>query len=213
MEIKEIKTEADLAAATISFFPEWDIYCEVPFQGGSIDIFGVNGVIRMAIEAKLKFNFDVLEQAYRNRAVSTLSYVVVPQPKKNPSFTIKVYKNYGIGILFVDKNGTVREALKPKFNRNFKKIKLESWMKNSVAGSLHGRETAYSYAMSEITQAIKRNKGRMSFANIFSKTTYHWSSLTSAKACILMYIRKGIIKNIKHDKGYLVLVRDVNIDK
>lgn len=210
-----MKTEIELAEKVLTFFTDWEIYPEVPCQGGSIDILALKGPVVMATEAKMKINFTVIEQAFRNRAHAHFSYVAVPKPKTLQPFFLRVCREFGIGVLFVNETGdqVVSEVVKPKFNRNIRKLKLEPWMKNSISGSLHGRETAYSFAIKSIVMKLKRSNGRMSIPDIFKETVYHWSSLSSAKQCILSYIGKGIIKNIKHDKGYLVLVRSINLNE
>lgn len=205
-----LKTEAEFAAKFIEYFPDWDIYEEVPVDiksstAGSIDIYGVKGIFRMAAEVKLKTNWSIAQQGYRNRAFAHYSYICVPKPKTVENFFLMCCRDYGIGVLFYE-NGAIKEIVKPKINKNIKKRQLEDWMKNSTAGTLHGRESAYSFALSRIIQQLQRSPGgKMNIRNVFERTTYHWSSISSAKNCILLYIRKGIIKNITHEKGYLIL--------
>lgn len=206
-----IKTEADLAEKILLQYSDWELYKEVPISfttnSGSLDIVAVREGVRMAVEAKLKINFSVMEQAYRNRRYAHLSYIAVPMPKIINAYFLKVCRDDGIGVLMVDKNGVVHEKVKPKLNRSIVLLKLESWMMESVAGSLHGRATAYSNTMAQIEQLLRRNKGRVNISNLFEKGTYHWGTSSSAKQCIATYIRKGIIKNMRIDKGYLVLLR------
>jgi len=210
-----ITKESEIAEEVPKFFTEWNMYPEVPIgQGkgiGSIDWIGVKGSVVMAVEAKMNLNFDVLQQAYRNRAYAHFSYICVPNRKNVPEFFARVCKDYGIGVLFIEKETRIlREALKPKFNRKIKRLPLKAWMLDSVSGSKDQRTTAYSYALSQIILNLRRSGGRLNIANAFAKTTYHWSSVSSAKQCILTYIRKGIIKEFKHEGGYLILNKSNN---
>lgn len=214
-EIQPIKTEADLASKILTHYSDWNLYKEVQIShtsnAGSLDIIAERDNIIMTVEAKLKINFDVLDQAYRNRRYGHFSYIAVPKPKNINGFFAKICIDYGIGVLFVDKEGNITELIKAKFNRRIVRLKLEDWMKDSVAGSLHGRSTAFSNTMEKIEFLLKRNKGKINMANLLEKTHYHWGNSRSAKQCILSYIKKGVIKNMKFDKGYLILLRESEI--
>jgi hypothetical protein len=209
---QKITSETEIALAVVNQMADWEVYKEVPISStshaGSIDIFGCKGLVRMAVEAKLKIHLSVLEQAHRNRKYANFSYVAVPKPKTLDSFFLKICKDYGIGIFLIDGDGIVVERLKPKFFRKIGKLRLEPWMKDSEAGSLHGRKTFYSTTMANIEEQLKRHKGRININNLLSKSTYHWSNAESAKKCILDYIRKGIIANMRFEAGYLILLRE-----
>jgi len=211
------KTEADLCEKILLQYSDWDLYKEVPIShtsnAGSLDIIAEKAEVRITIEAKLKINFDVLAQAYRNRRYGHFSYIAVPKPKNVNQFFAKICRDYGIGVLFVDKDGNVLESIQAKFNRSIVKLKLEDWMKESIAGSLHGRNTVYSITMEKIEHELKRHKGRINISNLLGRSTYHWGNSRSAKQCIMSYIKKGYITNMKYDKGYLVLLRQSEIEK
>lgn len=206
----KVKKESEIATAVMEFFADWNLWPEVPLaDGGIIDVYAIRGTTTMAIEAKMHLNFQVLHQAYRNKARAHFSYIAVPEPKNTPEFFKRVCKDYGIGVLYIDKKDSIiREGIKPRFNKRIKQPKLADWMKQSAAGSQYDRVTAYSYAIDQIVMNLRRNNNRMNMANVFEKTTYHWKSITSAQECIKTYIRKKIITQFRIESGYLVLNKE-----
>lgn len=230
MAVEHIKLETRLLELTLANFADWEFFPEVTINvdrskpvkvkagvGGSIDMVLRKGNIITTIEGKLKMNFDVLDQAYRNRAYAHFSYICVPNPKKFPDFFRRICKDYGIGVLTVSETDhMVREIMRPKFNRKINVLNLEDWMKKSVAGQLHGRMTTFKYAVHEITTRLVRNKGKMNIANVFERSTYHWGSVTAAKEALLRNIRKGFIKEFTFRGQYLVLTDEylkLNVDQ
>lgn len=199
--------ETELAKYFIDYLSDYDIYQEVP-ASGIIDIVAKKGNIITAIEVKKSLNFNVFEQAFNNKRNAHYSYVAVPYARRS-SFTINLFKSYGIGILIYNQYGydcKIKEIVKPTFNRKILKIKLEEWMKKSVAGSKNDRMTAFKNSIFEIKEQIEKRGGKCLISDILnSRCHYHWASFSSAKSSIIEMCNRGVIKEFIRDGAYLII--------
>jgi len=189
-------TEVELAQKFINYLSDqYEIYKEVP-AGGIIDIVAVSGIIKIGVEVKTSLNFDVLEQAFSNKRFCHYSYAAVPF-SPNRSFSLKICEDYGIGLLTWNKRdwkgSGIKEDVKPKFNRSVRTLKLEEWMKRSVAGSQNDRMTAFKVTIENMANHILRYPG-CSLSDCLKEVDYHWNTFSSAKSCAYQWIRNGVIK-------------------
>lgn len=203
-------TEVELAQKFIDYFNDdgYEVYKEVP-SNGIIDIVAKSGNITVAIEVKVRLSFEVIEQAYRHLGYTTYVYVAVPHTKG--SFAHHICSQLGIGVLEYNPNQyygvtPITQIVKPKIFRKskFLKLKLEEWMKQSVAGSQNDRQTAFKNTISEMVKYIKRHPG-CTLTDCLKNVDFHWSNITSAKGCVYQWIQKGIIKEFRLEKGILKL--------
>jgi hypothetical protein len=205
--------ETELAQKFIDFFgKEFEIYKEVPAEG-FIDFVAKSGNVTIAVEVKLNLNFDVIEQANKNKFYCSYSYIAVPKPKKK-HFGYEICEMLGIGILLYNETSyhkydgsEIIEFLKPKINRKYKwnRLKLEPYMKESLAGAVNdGRITPYKITIKNMIKYIDRHPG-CSLKECLNHIDYHWSNISSAKGCVYQWINKGIIKDFKLEKGKLFL--------
>lgn len=196
-------SEQELAQHFINHFEGFEIFKEVP-ASGIIDFVARLGNITTAVEVKTTFSFDVIEQAYSNLQRANLSYVAIPCTKTK-SFAYQICKQYGIGVLVLDKFNRVNEAVKPKFNRVKYKLKLQDWQKENTAGVKSGRITPFSNTVTCIHQYLVRNRGKALMKDVLRNVETHYSTNSSANKCIQDMIKAGVIKDFYFDKGYLLI--------
>lgn len=195
-------TETELAEKFLQHFSDCDVYKEVP-AGGIIDIMVLKSPVRIALEVKTSLNFDVIQQARKNRSYANYSYVAVPESratKYSTSTQLDVCKIWGIGVLSYSEHsweGThIHQVLAPKLNRRVYKVELHDWMKRSTAGSQNDRMTAFKYFSEELVKVVHRHPSGLTPKELHSKVPLHYSSLSSFKACVHSHVLRGIIKEV-----------------
>ena len=216
--------EPELADKFICFFSGgYDVYPEVPAQG-IIDIIAYRAPVVIAVECKMQFGFDVLEQAVKNKAFAHYSYIAIPKPiRKFSPLKEAVCKSQGIGVLTYDfaepkKNNRnasqvlkgldkdtlladrIREVVKPCLNRKIVKPNLEAWMKQSVAGSQSQRMTAFKNTVAEIERLLEK-KGVIKVDEALRRIKHHYGSISSAKSSLYGLCKKNIITSFTMEKG------------
>lgn len=224
MKSREKIREPELAEKFIQFFSGgYDVYPEVPAQG-IIDIIAFRDPVVIAVECKMQFGFDVLEQAVKNKAFAHYSYIAIPKPlKKFSRLKEAVCKSQGIGVLTYDfaepKKGKrtqsnmlktldkdellaqrIRELVKPQLNRKIVKPNLAAWMKKSVAGSQSQRMTAFKHTVSEIERLLQQ-KGVIKVDEALRRIKHHYGSVSSAKSSIHGLCKRNIITSFTMEKG------------
>jgi hypothetical protein len=227
MEQKIKFTEAELAEKFIQFFSGgYDVYPEVPAYG-IIDIIAYRDPIVIAIECKMQFSFEVLEQAIKNKTYAHYSYIAIPKPKFYINGIKKrICNDYGIGVLTFREYKTeegytyskilkdmplderianrIDEQVAPKLNRKIIKPKLEEWMKKSIAGSQNDRMTAFKNTVEEIENMLIR-KGKMKVEDALKEIRHHYGSISSAKSSLSSLCRSNVIKTFTIEGGYFKL--------
>jgi hypothetical protein len=195
--------ETELAEKFIAYFSDFEIYKEVP-AAGIIDFIVKNGIISMAVEVKLSLNFEVIEQANRNKYYCDYSYIAVPMPKKK-GFAFDICAMLGIGVLTYDVFG-VKEIVKPTRNRRHKfyAIELKDYMKRSVAGSQNDRMTPFKATIENMVRYIEMYPG-CTLKQCLENVDFHWSNISSAKACVYKWITEGVIKEFRIENNVLIL--------
>lgn len=221
-------SEAELAKQFIQFFSGgYDVYPEVPAQG-IIDIVAVRHPVVIAIECKMQFGFDVLEQAVKNKQFAHYSYIAIPKPKKGLSkLKESVCKHCGVGVLTysVDEPkgkrkkqsqvvqqlgeddqlaGRIKEVVRPQLNRKINRPALQPWMKQSIAGSQHQRMTAFKNTVAEIEKLLA-TKEAIKVDTALRRIKHHYGSLSSAKSSLAGMCKKKVITSFTMSKGYFHL--------
>lgn len=203
--------ESDLALHFIHYFENngFEIYKEVP-AAGFIDFVAVYGKTYIAVEVKTRFNFAVLEQAWKNIEFCHYSYIaVLGKHRYLPSFKQRICTDYGLGVLILqntlpayllteDCSRFVVESIPPKFNRPKMKLNLYEYQKQSVAGSQSDRITHFQATINEMVQYTKLHPG-CTIDECYRKLEYmrfNYSSPSSAKVCITRYIAEGVVTGI-----------------
>jgi hypothetical protein len=210
-------TEAQLAQKFIDWLEGFEIYKEVP-HGGIIDIVAVMGQMRLAVEVKCSLNFDVIWQAHSARGIAHYSYAAVPVKRYwhlHPAQTA-LCRHLGIGVLAYKElpqlgynkgRGEIREMIAPVLNRRPGQLKLEEYMKRSVAGSQNDRITAFGYFVEQLTETVMRyarTDTGISINDAWEKIQYrHYGSLSGFKRSIVEYCNGRVIKNVEYRDGKL----------
>lgn len=200
-------TEIDLAKKFIEYLSCYDLYFEVGTVSGCVDIVAKNGPILIAYEVKTSLNFQVLEQAKRNRHNFHYSYICVPYPKGGINFQRELCQMLGIGILTWRQWDGVIEWLAPEFNRKAwaKHVRLHEYQKNSIAGSSSGgRATPFSITVDNMVKFVKRHPG-CSIKEMISGISHHYHSDSGAISSTYQWLRRGVIDQIILEKGRLYL--------
>lgn len=194
--------ETELAEQFISYFgDEYEIFKEVPTTQGIVDFVAINS-FRTAIEVKVNLNFDVMEQAFRQKMYFHYCYAAVPEKKND--FSKQICKMLGIGLLECSDFGRIHETVKPAFNRNPWPVHFAEYMKRSVAGSQSNRMTAFKATIELIVKELQWRDGQP-LKDLISDVKHHWGSNTTAKNCIYQWCRKGVIKEFRIEGGKIFL--------
>ena len=215
-------TEAELALKFIAHFEGFDVYKEVP-AGGICDIVVDKGIVKVGIEVKVTLNFDVIEQAYSRRPYFHYTYIAVPIKHRVGRIQLMFCKHFGIGILgyressyanFTSRQKMeygfpdyyIEEHLAPTLNRKPCKIKLEQYMKRSIAGSQNSRITAFGFFVEKMTEVVTEEKNGIGVKDLFDRITYkHYKTLSSFRSCLVKYCNNGVIKGIRFEDGKLYI--------
>ena len=207
--------ETELAQKFVDYLSDtYDLYFEV----GRMDIVGKSGSIVIAVEVKKALNFKVIQQAYDNIRSCHYSYIAVPRSSAdNNPFGLKICEHLGIGVLlYNDKSGYYRdnriiyERVKPRINRKAfvqytKNLSPDSIYKRTTPGAKSGDTvTAFSCMVDDIERHVRRHQG-CTIKELFESVKHHYSSMTSARSCLVQYIDSGVIKNIRRDGNKLYL--------
>ena len=151
---------SELASKFISFIKGWEIYPEVEIKEGFIDIIGVNihNKQKIAIEVKKVFNFKLLEQGIRSKKYANFVFLAIPYTR-DLAFRKKLCADYGLGLILLLEDGSIKEVVKPKYNDKLRPIMLSEHQKSSVAGSQHDRVTSFGITKLNIIDFLKSHGG------------------------------------------------------
>lgn len=221
-------TEADLAEKFITFFSGgYEVFPEVPVYG-IIDIIAYRAPVIIAIECKMQFGFEVLEQAIKNKTYAHYSYIAIPKPKAYlSSLKRRICKDYGVGVLTYKPLAAaegyaystilrdiaqderiahrIEEVVPPALNRRIVKPNLQEWMKRSVAGSQNDRMTAFKFTVEQIEQYVRRKGGVAKVEQTLKDIPHHYGSISSAKSSLAGLCRSNVIKTFTIEDGHFKL--------
>lgn len=105
---------------------------EVRYCGGRVDVVAFNHPAAIAIELKQSLTFDLIDQAMHRKRVFPYVYIAYPKKKTQPiGWLHRYFLEHGIGVLEVDKDGTVHTVLKAKYQRAplQRKVKMKDVLK------------------------------------------------------------------------------------
>lgn len=195
-------TEADLIRNMIPCLRDWgwEIYQEVEGPGGRADIVATQGAIRWAIEAKLSFGLPVIEQGNNWRGWAHYSSVVVPSTAGRSHFAREICRERGIGIMVMQmwEDGTLQESLKPKLNRRPGKLELHEEQKTFCEAGTNqgGHWTPFKRTCRNLVAAVHAKPG-MEFKALVKALDHHYSSLSTARSCLLRFVQNGVIPGLR----------------
>lgn len=201
--------EVELAQKFVDYLSCFDLYFEVDYGSGCVDIVAFDGNISIAVEVKTTFSFKVFEQALANKPWYNYTYIAVPK-FKDDYIQRRLCNDYGIGLLIYDTSGycSVMEVIKPKLNR-VKSDKLRSRLreqnKRSLPGSKNGdstKVTAFQITVENLVRYVERNPGK-TLRQAIDDLSHHYSTNKAATSSLYQHIKSGVIKEIEIQDGKL----------
>lgn len=218
-------TESDLMEYVRSDFKKlgYETYAEVPMKGGGskrCDMYARNETPNseqyghtIVFEAKLSFNFKVIEQAYYWKKFAHQCYIVVPTSIKNKStrvFAREVCKKLGIGVIEVNvKNNKYFVTVKSENILNPKIPKLYDEQKKILSSnSTNTYITPFKVTVMKINEYME-DKTQSTIIDLVKNINHHYKSPNSACRSIKVNIERNIIPgyNIKLVKNKLVIIK------
>ena len=210
--------ETDLAKKFIDWLNAdgWEVYQEVPTGRGTPDIVAKKGKIIWVIETKVSFTLDVMEQAYNWVGHAHFVSVGIPTGVTNHrnqfQFRRKICEMLQIGVLvydsqydnpkFPDDHSGIKISLEPKLSRKistkWEKI-LKPEMKNfCAAGSQSGqaRFTPFRQTVILLIDYVRYHPGT-TIKEAVDAIKHHYKKSCTAQTCLVDYIKKGVIKELK----------------
>jgi hypothetical protein len=204
--LSKISNEEELAAVVADYYSDFERYAEVPKRDGTIaDLVFVKEGVKISVETKMNFTFNLLEQALNNRSYFDYSYIICPAGK-NRRFQKKLCADYGVGLIEVawdikgDNKYQLFETVSPKHNENLFEVKFEEWMNKSTAGTKGNRWTVFKETVYKISSSLSRRDGQ-SLIELLEAHNHHYSNNTGAKKMIEGYCREGVIKDFSYENG------------
>lgn len=165
----------------------------------------------IAFEAKLNFNFTVLQQAYgwKNRAHEI--FIIVPATYKNMKtrkFARELSRLLGIGVMEVNINtGKYHITVKPEFCHTPKFPELYEEQKMIIASNADNKYvTPFKITVERLREYMK-DKDSDILINAVKNIKHHYKSTVSAVRTIKLLIERGAIKGyeIEKDNNKLIL--------
>jgi hypothetical protein len=197
--------ESDIALKFCQFFTDkgYEIYKEVQYCGGRIDIVATDGHLRIACEVKTTASLQVLGQAVHAHNWCHYSYIGIPSVSNH--FYAQICDKYGIGILTQTRWGEVWEHTRPTMRRRVSPLKLHDYQKESVAGGVAGTQmTGFKKTVRDIVAYVMKNPDAK-FSDVLKNIDTHYHSISTAKSSIRQWVNKGVIKEFTIEKGVVVL--------
>ncbi len=213
MRAKQPKiTEVELARDIIAWLNKdgWEVYQEVKVDGPVADIVAKRGPVIWVIEAKVSFGLDVMEQAEHWIHRANMVSVAVPWTK-DPHFKKRICSKFGIGVLVrvhedtYIKSWAIREDVRPEFFRKvitkWDDILREEHKTYCEAGSVgsHKRFTPFEETRQNLIRIVAASPG-ISLNEALKKFKHHYKSDSSARSCLVDYILKGIISELRIER-------------
>jgi|GEM_PF-2473989 len=206
--------ETDLARLVAAWLMAegWEVYPEVQLGYGSprADLVALRRDIAVSwvICCKMSLGFAVIEQAAYWLADANWVSVAVPRPKtvryKHIGPRIgwvakRCLRNEGIGLICADAQGNIDERISPRLNRRalnrLHRGCRPEHQQMGVAGSKH-----HFYTPFQVTRlAAERFVGdhpQCTIKELVAGLDHHWSTDSTARACVLKYIARGVFGSI-----------------
>jgi hypothetical protein len=192
-------SEVELAKRVVAYFEHdgWDVYQEVGCGSCTADLVIIREPVIGVVECKTSFGLAVIAQAHHWKRYAHVSYVAVPGAFKRSGgrgLGQMICKEKGIGIIHVNK-WEVKQLLAPRLTRRiYKRIKVreehKTWAPAGTNGG--GRWTPFRNTVKEMEQYVLRHPG-CTMKEMMKGIDHHYSSDSSARSSLSMYMREGII--------------------
>jgi hypothetical protein len=208
-------TEIELAQHFIDAYCDFDVYKEVPMNGGRCDFVAVGGGLIIAVEVKVTMNLQLIAQAMRHRFSASFTYCAIPEKRMNNE-GYALCKELGIGILLYSPEGYYRGHKKPRdhvrlflesvYRRPKEPPRLHEAMKLSISGAQHNNMSSFRITVLEIAEILANLGGRAPLTDFFKKNGhFHYSTAASARQCIANLAGTHAIPEFRVENGFLIL--------
>jgi len=153
------------------------------------------------IELKRSFGLAVLAQAkeWQRRGVSRVSIAVRHAgDTKARRFGEHVCRQFGIGLLCIDKHGSVREEIEPRYYRapvryhthDLLSICHAAQQSGVTAGSARGGYwTPYRQTMRDVKDYLQRQGDWCSLHMIMASIPHHYHTSSTARSCLSKWLQ------------------------
>lgn len=137
------KTEADMFEPLRDYFEGagYEIYSEVVLPGGGrADIVAANAQQIVCIEMKKTLSMTLIDQVIERKRSFAYVYIAIPERKVGfPRFLERIFRKYGIGILYVHSDGSIQTERAAVYRRAFdKKTDIRAYLKQEQKYALAG---------------------------------------------------------------------------
>jgi hypothetical protein len=211
--------ETEIAEPVVQYLEQhhWEVYQEVSLGGATADIVAVQGPLLWVLECKLRFSLALLEQAEEWIGLSNLCSIVTPHRTRQVRGHRLGRRIMGIlGIGHFEVGYSVQESVRPALRRKRSGRLQEAlcpehktFCKAGSAGG--GMWTPFKRTSRDIVRAVHRNPG-LAFKEMMADLKHHYSTDASARACILRWIRAGVIEGVRLDEEMRLFPLDRSAD-
>lgn len=202
--------ETDLAKHVVDWLAadDWDVYQEV--QPGRLahvaDIVAVRRGMMWVIECKLTLSLEVIGQAEHWRRLANWSSVAVPRAKRHSSreAATRVCRLLGVGMLTVDRGGSVRCDLPPAMNRvpvDWLRRAVDEGHKTAAQAGTNGggRYTPFRRTCEHLAWYVAKHPG-CSLKDAVDATRHHYASDSTARSCLAKWIELGRVAGVRMER-------------
>lgn len=193
-------------------FPE----VECRRAGGRADIVVTSGPLVGVVEMKQSLSLDLLDQALRWRGFANYIWIAIPYRKNGyRQFVNMVLRDYGIGVLFVSKHGTVWTEGQARFMRrtvpHLQQSLTEHHQTSGIKGghSGGGYITPYRITINKVKHFLKRAGDWCSIKEILDHCETHYASPRASLAKALLEYEAGWCERKKEAGKLYFRFRDV----
>lgn len=218
MAEKQFSAETDLAKPVVAWLQQnlWDVYQEVELRtyGSRADIVARQDFLIWAVECKLVFSTDLIEQAIYWKARAHFISVAVPKTKSGrPNLLVRICRDNGIGIIEVSRSRNrwpsgswtieVKEILNPLLNRRADAKRTAECLHEeqktfAAAGNNSGsRWTPFQQTCKNLAAYVASNPGGVTFKEAVQNLKHHYSSNSTAIACLRKWVEHGSVKGVR----------------
>lgn len=202
--------ETDLAKHIVDWLTAdgWEVYQEV--QPGLLahvaDIVAVRRGMLWVIECKLTLSLEVIGQAEHWRQMANWSSVAVPRAKRSGGRDAarRVCRLLGVGMLSVDRSGSVTIDTPPTMNRapiELLRRALDEGHKTAAPAGTNGggRYTPFRRTCEHLARYVAKHPG-CSLKDAVDATRHHYASDSTARSCLAKWIELGRVAGVRMER-------------
>ena len=172
--------EKDLFPPLKKHFKElgYKVYAEVPTRYHTVDFVAVKGKEQIAVEMKVRFNNNVIYQAFKNCHDFTKSYIATPiKPDKNSNLLEWCLKG-GLGIFQIKRKKIILKILEARINQILTPYDFSTFKEsdNDEAGIQFNRGKSSAFVVLDRVKDYVSKHQRAGWREIYANVQNHYSS-------------------------------------